>query len=824
MPGHPVDRYAAWLDRNRIGLIVLSVLIAILGGYLASRMTIKSDLTNLLPSSQRSVRDLVAVQQRARSFGTVQVLVEAGTPAARERAVEQLLERFAKLEADLVNQISIDDGPLRRYGWDNRYLFADLADLVAARDGLKERILQARLDANPLFIELDDATKNPVQDRLAELQAKLADAEAKASKPTQRISADGRLQLITVQTTFAGSDNRRAKKLIRAIEHAVTEVRAEVPTLEVGLSGNITFSLYEHDSVLDGMTLSLLITVALCAIALLLYYRSGRIVLAMLWALAVGVVATFAVAWAMIGHLNVMTAFLFAIVVGNGINAALILVARYLEEVRRGGDLVLAVSEAIRSAMRGTLAATATAGVAYASLLITDFRGFRQFGAIAGVGMALTWITTFSILPAILFVFARNGWVKTSSPPAIGAVLARLLPARHPGLVMASGGLLTSIALVIAVRFIAGDPFTHDWRDLQSSTASIRKARAIDAKIRSALETKNLMTGQAYQLVIAVERRDQVAPLVARLRADEAKRPPERRWIQDVRSMEDLLPPEQVAKLVVLGEIRALLDDPKLAAAVSAKDKAELDRLRPPDGLLAINDADVPRDLAWPFIEKSGTIGQLIVVRGSKRFNSFDVDDRLEFAAEARKVELPPGAAIAGEPLIVADIIETMERDAPNMTMFAIAGSIVAVFLVIGLRRHGLVTLACGFAGVIVMVAACALAGLKVHFLDLIALPITIGIGIDYAVNLAVRDRQDGHLGPHHLLRTTGGSVLLCSYTTAVGYGTLMLSANGGIKAFGLAALLGELACVTIAIMVTPTWLAILRRRDGTSKAPEILP
>ena len=122
------------------------------------------------------------------------------------------------------------------------------------------------------------------------------------------------------------------------------------------------------------------------------------------------------------------------------------------------------------------------------------------------------------------------------------------------------------------------------------------------------------------------------------------------------------------------------------------------------------------------------------------------------------------------------------------------------------------------------MIAACALAGLRVHFLDLIALPITVGIGIDYAVNLAARDRQDGHLGPHHLLRTTGGSVLLCSYTTAVGYGTLMLSANGGIKAFGLAALLGELACVTIAILVTPTWLAILRRRGGVAKPPEILP
>jgi len=821
---NPADRYAAWIDRNRIGLIVLSVLIAMLGGYLASRMTIKSDLTNLLPSKQRSVKDLVAVQQRARSFGTVQVVVEAATVPEREKASAALLERFATIDKDLVNQISIDDGPLRRYGWTNRYLFAELADLEAARDALKGRMDKARLDANPLFIDLDDAPAAPENDRLAELQGKLADAEAKAKSPTPRVSTDGLLQLITVQTTFAGSDNRRAKRLTVAIEKAVEQVRAQVPSLEIGLSGNITYSLHEHDSVLDGMTLSLLITVVLCAIALVLYYRSGRLVLAMLWALSVGVVGTFAIAWAMIGHLNVMTAFLFAIVVGNGINAALILVARYLEEVRASGDAVGALSAAMRGAMRGTLAAAATAGVAYASLLITDFRGFRQFGAIAGVGMVVTWISTFTVLPAMLFVFARRGWIKQSTPPAIGAILARLLPKKHPALVMVAGGLVTALALAISISFIAHDPFTHDWRDLQSSTAAIRRARAVDAKIRNALDTKNLMTGQAYQLLIAVEKREEVAPLVAKLREEDAKRPVEKRWIQDVRSMEDLLPPQQTEKLKVLGEIRELLDDPKLAAAISPADKAELERLRPPIGLRAIVDTDAPHDLAWPFIEKDGTIGRLIVVRGSKRFNSFNVNDRLEFAAAAREVQLPAGAAIAGEPLIVADIIETMERDAPLMTLFAIGGSIVAVFLVLGLRRHGLVTLACGFAGVVVMVALCALSGLRVHFLDLIALPITVGIGIDYAVNLAARDRQDGHLGPQHLLRTTGGSVLLCSYTTAVGYGTLMLSANGGIKAFGLAALLGELACVTIAIMVTPTWLAILRRRDGATKPPEILP
>ena len=54
--------------------------------------------------------------------------------------------------------------------------------------------------------------------------------------------------------------------------------------------------------------------------------------------------------------------------------------------------------------------------------------------------------------------------------------------------------------------------------------------------------------------------------------------------------------------------------------------------------------------------------------------------------------------------------------------------------------------------------------------------------------------------------------MLLCSYTTTVGYGTLLLSANGGIRAFGLAALIGEIACVTVALVAVPSALSLLRR------------
>jgi predicted RND superfamily exporter protein len=821
VPAGRMQRFAEWLDRFRLLVLLVAAIVAVGSVYVARRITIRSDLTNLLPSSQRSVRDLKEIQRRARPFGTVQIVIEAPDPIQREQAATILADGIRRLDPSLVSQFSIDEGPLRRYVWEHRFLFAELADLQAARDALRDRIEHAKLAANPLYIDLDDG--KPGSDRLDALEKKLADAEHDANQPAAWISKDGKVQLLVIQTAFSGSDADHAHRILASIRQLIAAVHRDVPAAEVGLAGNVVMTLYEHDSVLQGMAASAVITVLLCAGALLYYYRAGRLVIAMLLALAVGVAATFAMAWLMVGHLNVMTAFLFAIVVGNGINAGLILVARYTEDVRAGKDPRVAVGLAMAGALRGTFAATATAAIAYASLLVTDFRGFRHFGLIAGAGMTLTWVTTFTVLPALMFVIARGRPLRVGKAPAVGKVLARIFTHQRLRPLMIGGIVLTVVALLVAGRFVLGDPFLHDWRDLQSSTADIRRTRDVEAKIRTRLSTASVLSGQAYQIVIAVDRRDQVLPLVEDIRKTDAARPEKQRWTKDARSLDDLLPAQQPEKLAVLAEIRALIDGRDFQDALSADDKQRIAKLRPPEDLRLLGDDDVPADLAWPFIERDGSRGRLIVVRGASRFNSFNVDDRLAFAREVRHIALPQGAMVAGEPLVVADIITTMERDAPLMIIFALVGSILAVLVVLGLRRQAAITIACGLAGVVVMIAACSLAGLRVHFVDLIALPITIGIGVDYAVNLAARHLDDRDHDLPTLLQTTGAAVLLCSFTTSVGYSTLMLSANGGIRAFGLAALIGEVSCITMALVFGPAWLAWFGRRREALRDREML-
>ena len=120
------------------------------------------------------------------------------------------------------------------------------------------------------------------------------------------------------------------------------------------------------------------------------------------------------------------------------------------------------------------------------------------------------------------------------------------------------------------------------------------------------------------------------------------------------------------------------------------------------------------------------------------------------------------------------------------------------------------------------MLACAALLGLKINFLDFVALPITIGIGIEYAVNIVIRERQEGPGRGRAALATTGSAVAVCSFTTIVGYGSLWLSPNLGIVSFGKAALLGELTCLGVALFLAPALLwatapALARRGSEVS-------
>ncbi|MBC7975640.1 MAG: MMPL family transporter, partial [Myxococcales bacterium] len=798
-------RYASWIERRRWLILVASIGIAALSTFAASKLKIFADFSYLLPQDVRSVTDLRAISKRARVLGTAMVAVESADPALRRRAAVLLRDKIAGLPQ--VSSITFDNRAKRDYGWNNRWLFADLADLQEAKTAIEDQIRKAKLDANPLFISLDDddddddppAAASGPANAANSLRERLRKAEADRADPGELVAPDGKLQMMIVRTAFSSGDVDKGRTLLADIRGAIAEVQPAVPGVEMGVAGDIVVSLAEHDSILNGVLLATLLTVVLVVLALLWFFRSLLALGALSWALTVGTVATFAFTKLAIGHLNLATAFLSSIVIGNGVNVGILLTARYLEELRAGRDGVDALSGAIANTIAGTLAATLTAAVAYASLMITVFRGFHDFGVIGGVGILLCWVASYIVLPAGLSVSRRLGMRARSEPP-IGRWLVKLLP-RRLGLTAVVTGLVVLMAGAVTVRYVLDDPFESNFKNLRSHSPAIAEARrwmkAIDKVFGEGIDAG---------FVIAVPRREDVAPLKQRLREVDAGVAPRDKLFGRIETLDDALPKQQAEKLVVLAEIRALLSGKEIAALGEA-DRAELAKLRPPDDLRVLVDSDVPEAVAWPFIEADGSRGKLILATAGPSYEVWDARDTVRFSGKVRALGLAPDVHLGGASFVFADVLDAVLTDGPRATLASLFGAILVVLIVVGKNRHGMITIVCGLGGTVLMLGSAALLGLKINFLDFVALPITIGIGIDYAVNISTRERQEGPGSARTALATTGGAVAMCSYTTVVGYGSLLLSQNLGIRSFGIAAMLGELACLAVAVFLAPALL-----------------
>ncbi|MCE9577206.1 MAG: MMPL family transporter [Deltaproteobacteria bacterium] len=805
------QRYVAWLLRNARLVLALAVVTFLAAVYLiAFHLPLKADFAYLLPADSPAVRDQHRLEQMVAVQDTALVLVLAPTPEVRAHVVGEMIARLRALPASQIAHLETDDADTRAFLKANRHLFISVEDLQRAYQALTERVAAAKLAANPLYVAVDDDedAKDAAKARadLDDLDRRRKEAEARLDR-SSNISADGKAGLVVVRTAFAQTDVTTGKVLIAELERARDEVMAANPGVNIGIAGGVLNVVAEHEALENGMLLSSLVTAFLVGLVLILYFRSVMLLAILTVSLVSATAMAFGAAALTVGHLNAATAFLGAIIAGNGVNYGILLIARYLEE-RRALDPEPAMAAAIAGTMRPTLVASLGASIAYGSLAATSFRGFADFAIIGAIGMVLCWISAITVLPVLVLRLAPSPRMPRGEP-LIGRVLARLLGFRRPAVVAAVTAALAIGAGVITYQYVAADPFEYDIKKLRSEGAD-----AVSSRDWMAVSDKLFGSGISGQTYIAADRPAQVPLIIAALRKVDEHAAPGQETFGTIHSILELVPEHQPEKLALLAKIRALLDDPALEE-LEPDERARLADLRPPDDLKVITTASLPAEIADKLRERGGTIGYIIGVRPGPHLDDWNGHDLIRFATAIRKIELPDGETVttSGPSVIFADVVGAIQADGPGVTLVAAIGLVLMVLIVVGRNRQALAVLIATALGALGLTAACALLGVRVNFLDFVALPITLGLGVDYAINVAHRHHQEGAQSARATLMTSGSAVFLCSLTTIIGYGSLLVSDNLAIRGFGFASLIGEVACLTTALVVVPAVLSLGRSR-----------
>jgi hypothetical protein len=354
------------------------------------------------------------------------------------------------------------------------------------------------------------------------------------------------------------------------------------------------------------------------------------------------------------------------------------------------------------------------------------------------------------------------------------------------------------------------DPLEYDFRNIRNEDTKATPARLLGDK-GDKIVGRQGQDGRA----IVVDRLDQVDPLVTELDRRRDVAPPDKKPFSKVVSIKSLLPDHQEEKLSLLAEIKSKVERARKRHFITDADWA---RLQPdiPEKLTPLGIEDLPDDLARPFSEKDGTRGRVLYIVPAEKGGVYDAHYLMRWADAFREVRLPNGEIIhgSGNPVIFSDMLIAIREDAPKAIALSFVGTLAVILVSFRGRRAGFLALATLMLGLSWLVAFCALDSVKLNFLNFVALPITIGVGADYALNVMARREKESDGSIERVIVETGGAVILCSLTTMLGYLALLLSINKAVRSFGLVAAVGEITTVTAAVLVLPSVLMLKQKKQ----------
>jgi uncharacterized protein len=815
------ERLALWSLRHKKWVLIVAAVLGVVASWrtVLTYKALKSDLEELLPESAPTVRALDVVRARLPGIRHMGVVVDTGGPqnvAAASRFLDDLAARLRKYPKDVVGAVRIDARAERRFGETYALQLMDLEDVIELRKSVERRRDWEVTRATGT--DLLDESEDPKPDiPIAKLRAKYEKRYGAPKQfPNDRfVSADGNTAVLLLVATSQETGIEADRALLGRIKTDVAELGFPdryAKGMRLGYSSDVPTRVEEMEGLMSDLSISGIVVVILVLGSLVLFFRSWRALPILGVPLTWGSVYAFGLAALpplSIRHLNSNTAFLGSIIVGNGINSGIIVLARFQEERDRGATLEDAIATALATTWRPTLAASSAAAAAYGSLVFTDFRGFNLFGWLGGIGMLVCWGVTMLLLPAMLGALGA-GMPTTPGKRTPGWFRRTMLTLlSRPRAVM----LVTGVAVVAAAVGLGrrtADWIEYDLSKLRRRDAAASGALYWDKRVDATLETYLDPT------VVLTDTPEQAEVVAERVRAL-AKSGGAGALIDSVRTSRDLLKPNRAAIVEEAKKLDSLLTL-RMKSELSPDDRRLVTQALSSAALRPLTKAEIPETLLTGLREYDGSVDRSVLIFPKLNSGTWDAKRLERFSEDLRKAAHVDGRdlAIASPLMLSADIAAAMKRDGPKATALSLGA--VLLICVVAFRSLWLsgAAVASLLVGVVLMLGGLAWQGAKLNFSNFVALPITFGIGADYALNMLKRFQTEGSLDLRAALTSTGGAVALCSFTTIVGYGSLLLAQNRALFSFGVMAVAGELACLCTAIIALPAMLSLARQKDAS--------
>jgi len=812
--------------------VALGLILAIGSGYYTARhFVINTDINTL-------ISDRMDWRQRDQQFdkafdrdSTILAVVEAPTPELTGAAAAAL---EAKLKGDKTNFVSMQPLGTGEFFEKNGLLFLpvkDVADItgqfekaaplieIMAGDpsirGLTGALETGLAGVKRGEVKLDNAARpfnliaQTVEDVLNKGDAIFSWRELTSDKPLADSDKRAFIEFKPVIDYGALEPGKNATDAIRK-----AAVDADLPGkyhARVRLTGPIPIANEEYSTVQEGAIVNGIGTVVVVLVILWLALHSGKIIFSVFVNLFIGLSITTAVGLMLVGSLNLLSIAFAVLFVGLGVDFGIQFSVRYRSERFKNDNLVEALAEAAhRVVIPLSLAAMATAA-GFLCFLPTDYKGISELGEIAGAGMVIAFLSSITVLPAILKLINPPG----ESEPVGYAFLApvdRFLEDQRVAFV--TGTLLIALAGLPLLYFMKFDFNPMNLRnpnaesiatflDLRKDpntganainvlTHSEEDAKRIEAKLDKLPEVLRVQSlgsfvpdDQPAKLKLIAQAAKVLNPALNPDSIDAA--PTDQENVDSLKSTV-----ENLRKTAGDGSGAGAIAAKRLAGALeklanaseATRNKAQaifvdplnvvLEQLRNAMQAGPVTLQNLPEVLLRAWQAKDGLMRVEVLPKGDPNDN----ENLRRFAS----------AVLAAEPTAVGGPVSILKSGDTVVQAFVHAGIysllVIGILLWITLRRitDVLMTLVPLLVAGAVTLEICVLIGLPLNFANIVALPLLLGIGVAFKIYYIVAWRS----GRTNLLQSSlTRAIFFSALTTATAFGSLLLSSHPGTSSMG---------------------------------------
>lgn len=846
---------------NHPGKVLLSLLaLGVVSGWLTTKLTIESDQLSLISQDLPEVKAVKRVIDMVGGAGFLQLALRGDDPATLKKYADAIAEEL-KAAKDPDGQPYVRSLTYKvpvEFIQENMVLFIRTEDLIEGKKRINAYLKDQLRRNNPFFIELRKT--EPVKLDLTDLISKYSAVGKKSIRDDYYISDDGKMVMLLIKPMWNSTLLPRTRDFVSALTggaemgqpitqgilaNAAKKAGIEVvedyqlmgnkEKVAIGFTGSYKTSVDDNYVMLESLDDVFVFAFAFITVITIAFFRKWAPTVIVISGMALGTVLTMGFAKVTLGELNMVTSIIGAILMGFGIDYGIHFIYRTRIELGTGKTWDEAITAAIINAGRPALIAAIVTAGSFFVLLVSEFRGFSQFGFLAGFGTLIIGVTLFSWSPAVLSLVGH--WrpdmpaklIGVMKPPPPSMVTGELRIPR-PKLLLAITSALVAVVCAFSVpwtdfpipkdremtmweRLKGGVRFNYNTRALAPvDQPSIKLQDEINARFKIssdpiAVYTKDLEG--ANDIWYAMTKNPKTE-----FNVDSAKYP----TVDQVVSIYTFTPPPETAaaNAKVLTEWREELKDiPVESLPPDMQEKAGF-FMR----VLSKEPFDVggvPQVYAEQFVHlpttKPENHGYLTFIY--PKVDLWDGKNLMVFADETNLIEGVSGQKYqsAGLAILYAKLARIVLFDGKLTVLLAALWILVMHYLDFRSVKLALASVLPLGVGLWMMLGILSITNHRLNFMNLVILPILLGFGVSHGLYLLHRFLEG--TSPMVALRSVGAAVASSTMTAIAGFASLFFAQHQGLRSIGYVACVGLGTTLIVSFTVLAAVLQIIYDRRG---------